>query len=149
MEDRIERTINLDAPIERVWVALTDHREFGAWFRLSLHGPFQVGEVTFGEVTYPGHEGLAFWARVESMDEPHRFSFVWPMDETIQPDDPGVHDKVTRVEFILEPAGEGTKLTVRESGFEKLPHDKRLQVFRDNESGWDAQMKHIRDFVAR
>lgn len=147
MENQIERTIYLNAPTERVWVALTDHEEFGSWFRLSLHGPFKVGEVTFGEVTYPGHEGLPFWARVEVMDEPRRFSFVWPMDETIQPDDPRIDDKVTLVEFILEPSGGGSRLTVRESGFEKLPEDKRLQVFRDNAGGWDAQMKNIKDFV--
>lgn len=147
MRNQIERKIDLDAPPERVWAALTDHEEFGAWFRLSLHGPFKVGEVTLGEVTYPGHEGLPFWARVEVMDEPNCFSFSWPMDETIQPDDPGIDDKVTLVEFILEPSGRGSRLTVRESGFEKLPEAKRLQVFRDNEGGWDAQMKNIRDFV--
>jgi len=147
MENQIERKIELSASIERVWVALTDHEEFGSWFRLSLHGPFRVGEVTFGEVIYPGHEGLPFWARVEVMDEPRCFSFVWPMDETIQPDDPNIEDKVTRVEFILEPSGGGTRLTVRESGFERLPEGKRLQVFRDNEGGWDAQTKNIRDFL--
>ena len=147
MGNQIERTIYLNAPTERVWVALTDHEEFGSWFRLSLYGPFKVGEVTFGEVTYPGHEGLPFWARFEVMDEPRRFSFVWPMDETVQPDDSGIDDKVTLVEFILEPSGKDSRLTVRESGFENLPEGKRLQVFRDNEGGWDAQMKNIKDFV--
>lgn len=147
MENQIVRVMSLNAPVERVWVALTDHREFGSWFRLSLEGPFEVGKVTVGEVTFPGHEGMPFWARVEVMDEPHRFSFVWPMDESVQPDDPKLDDKVTRVEFILEPSGSGSKLTVRESGFEKLPEDKRMQAFRDNQGGWDAQVKNIRDFV--
>jgi len=148
VENQIERTIYLNAPPERVWVALTDHEEFGAWFRLSLHGPFKVGAVTFGEITYPGHEGLPFWARVEVMTEPVCFSFVWPMDETVQPDDPSMDDKVTLVAFTLEPSGTGSRLTVRESGFEKLPEGKRLQVFRDNAEGWDAQMKNIKNFVA-
>lgn len=147
MENQIERVVNLNASVERVWVALTDHKEFGSWFRLSLHSPFRVGEVTHGEVTYPGHEGLPFWARVEAMDEPHRFSFVWPMDETVQPDDQRLDKKSTLVEFIIEPSSNGSKLTIRESGFEKLPEDKRVQIFRDNESGWDAQTKNIRGFV--
>lgn len=147
MENQIERTIDLNAPPERVWVALTDHEEFGSWFRLSLRGPFKVGEVTHGEVTYPGHEGLPFWARVEVMDEPYRFSFVWPVDESVQPDDPRLDDKVTTVEFLLEPSGDGSKLTVRETGFEKLPEEKRLQAFRDNQEGWDAQTKNIMNFV--
>lgn len=147
MENRIERRIYLNAPAERVWVALTDHEEFGAWFRVSLYGPFKVGEVTFGEVTYPGHEGMAFWARVEVMDEPHSFSLVWPIDETVQPDDPSIDDKVTLVEFTLESLDMRSRLTIRESGFEKLSEGKRLQAFRRNKRGWDAQIKNIKDFV--
>lgn len=147
MENQIERVIDLSVPVERVWVALTDHEEFGKWFRLSLNGPFTVGETTFGEVTFPGHEGLPFWARVVVMEEPRLFSFVWPMDETVMPDDPDVDRKVTLVEFILEPSDGGARLTVRESGFDRLPEDRRLQVFRDNQGGWDAQTKNIRDFL--
>ena len=40
MSDRIEKSIELNAPIERVWHALTDHNEFGEWFRVKLDGPF-------------------------------------------------------------------------------------------------------------
>lgn len=147
MSDSIERMVELNAPIEKVWKALTDYKEFGTWFRLNLHGPFQTGKVTTGEVTYPGYEGLPFWARVELIEEPNRFSFVWPFDETVAPDDPDIQNKVTLVEFTLEPRGKGTRVSVRESGFDKLPENKRLQVFRDNKSGWDAQMENIKSYV--
>ena len=147
MTDSIERMVELNAPLEKVWKALTDYKEFGAWFRLDLHGPFQVGKITTGEVTYPGYEGLPFWARVEIIEKPNRFSFVWPFDETVAPNDPDIQNKVTLVEFTLTPSGEGTRVSVRESGFEKLPEKKRLQVFRDNESGWDAQMGNIKSYV--
>ncbi|MGP1393879.1 MAG: SRPBCC family protein [Inquilinaceae bacterium] len=147
MKDQIVRTIDLKAPVERVWKALTDHEEFGSWFRLSLHEPFELGEVTFGETRYPGHEGLPFWAEVVVMDEPRFFSFVWPMDESIQPDAPDLDQKVTLVEFTLEPTASGSRLTVRESGFEKLPEERRLQAFRDNQGGWDVQTMNIKEFV--
>jgi uncharacterized protein YndB with AHSA1/START domain len=147
MENSIERTIDLKASVDRVWTALTDYEEFGAWFRLELDGPFQVGRVTTGVVNCPGHEGLPFWARVTVMEAPRRFSFVWPMDESVDPDDPDIEHKVTLVDFTLEPLAEGARLTVRESGFERLPADKRLQVFRDNNGGWDFQMKNIRSHV--
>lgn len=147
MEDGIVRAIDLKAPVERVWKALTDHKEFGAWFRLSLHGPFKLGELTFGETRYPGHEGLPFWAKIVAMDEPRLFSFVWPMDESIQPDDPNLDQKTTLVEFTLEPITIGTKLTVRESGFKNLPEDRQLQAFRDNQGGWDQQTLNIKRFV--
>jgi uncharacterized protein YndB with AHSA1/START domain len=43
MSDRIEKSIELNSPIERVWRALTDHNEFGEWFRVKLDGPFAPG----------------------------------------------------------------------------------------------------------
>lgn len=147
MKNQIEKVIILNATITRVWSALTDHEEFGSWFRLSLHDPFRVGEVTSGVVTFPGHEGLPFWARVKVMERPYRFSFIWPMDETVQPDDSDLAGKVTLVEFLLETCEGGSKLTIRESGFDNLPERKRLAVFRDNLSGWDAQTKNIREHI--
>ena len=56
MIDRIEKTIEIKAPVSRVWRALTDHREFGAWFRVRLEGPFVPGQVSRGQITYPGYE---------------------------------------------------------------------------------------------
>lgn len=147
MQNVIERSVYLNAPIEKVWRALTDHQEFGAWFRVDLEGPFRIGKTTFGEMTFPGHEGLPFWVRVEVIEEPHHFSFVWPMDETVSPDDLDVNRKITRVEFTLQSSGEGTTLKLCESGFERLPEDKRLQAFRDNEGGWDIQIQNIQNHV--
>ncbi|MDF1607833.1 SRPBCC family protein [Hoeflea sp. YIM 152468] len=147
MTDSIERTVVLDAPVERVWTALTDAQEFGTWFRLKLDGPFEAGKVTTGEVTYPGAEGLRFWARVKDVEEPRLFSFVWPYHETVSPDDPDIASKVTLVEFTLEASGEGTRLTVRESGFDKLPESRRLQAFRENQHGWKIQMGNIKSHV--
>ncbi len=58
MNDRIEKTIELKAPVSRVWRALTDHQEFGAWFRVKLDGPFVPGQTSRGQITYPGYEHL-------------------------------------------------------------------------------------------
>ena len=44
MNDRIEKRIELKAPVSRVWRALTDYCEFGDWFRVKLDGPFVPGE---------------------------------------------------------------------------------------------------------
>jgi uncharacterized protein YndB with AHSA1/START domain len=147
MENVIERSVDLNAPIEKVWKALTDHKEFGTWFRVDLESPFRTGQVTFGRATYPGHEGLPFWVLVQVIEEPYCFCFIWPADESVRPDDPELEHKVTRVEFTLQPDGKRTKLKLRESGFESLPEDKRLQAFRDNGSGWDVQTQNIQTYV--
>ena len=56
MNDRIEKQIELKAPVSRVWRALTDYREFGQWFRVKLDGPFVQGQISRGHITYPGYE---------------------------------------------------------------------------------------------
>ena len=57
-QDRIEKIVELAAPVSRVWRAITDHNEFGEWFRVRLDGPFQIGEATTGNITYPGYEHI-------------------------------------------------------------------------------------------
>lgn len=147
MKDCIEKTIVLNAPIERVWAALTDYREFSAWFRVDLEGPFAVGEVSSGLTTHPGYEGMRFWLRPEQMDEPACFRFIWPLDEKVSPDDPGVADQCTTVEFRLERNGDGTRLAMKESGFASLPDDTGPQMLKRNEGGWEFQMNNIREHV--
>ncbi|WP_162654085.1 SRPBCC family protein [Lentilitoribacter sp. Alg239-R112] len=147
MTNQIIRSIHVNVPIERLWVAVTDHMEFGTWFRVTLNDQFAKGKVIYGKMTLPGHEGLPFWIRIEAMEEPNYFSFSWPIDETIEPDDPNIEGKTTLVTFILEPHSGGSKLTIRESGFEKLPNQRRLQVFRDNQVGWEFQTANIQEHL--
>src|SRR3954470_17789398 len=73
----IEKRIELKAPVSRVWRALTDHREFGEWFRVNLDGPFVPGQVSRGSITYPGYEHLRWEATVQRMEPERLFSFSW------------------------------------------------------------------------
>lgn len=146
MNDRIEKHIELKAPVARVWRALTDHREFGEWFRVRLDGPFVAGQESCGRITYPGYEHVAWRAVVREMVEERRFSFTWhpyAVDPGVDYDD----EPPTLVEFRLEPRGDGTLLTVVESGFERLPAHRRDEAFRMNDGGWAEQMRNIRQHV--
>lgn len=147
MQDRIEKTVDLKAPAARVWRALTDHEEFGQWFRVKLEGPFSVGEISRGQITYPGYEHMKWEATVKVMDPERLFSFSW----CPYADDPNVdysNEPTTLVEFILEPVADGTRLTITESGFSALPDDPRREdALRRNELGWDGQVKNIASHV--
>ena len=77
MNGRIERHIELNAPISRVWRALTDHREFGEWFKVKLDGPFSAGEMSRGHITHPGYEHLPWEAVVQKMEPERLFSYTW------------------------------------------------------------------------
>src|SRR6266849_4485250 len=87
MEDRIEKRIELKAPVSRVWRALTDHREFGEWFRVKLDGPFVPGQVSRGQITYPGYEHVKWEAVVQKMEPERLFSFTWKVDPKIDPNE--------------------------------------------------------------
>jgi uncharacterized protein YndB with AHSA1/START domain len=148
MTDRIEKSIAIDAPVERVWRALTDHEEFGAWFRVKLDGPFVLGEVSSGRITYSGYEHLKWEARVVAMEAPRLFAFTWH-PYAVDPDRDYSADPQTRVEFRLEPAGERTNLVVVESGFDSLPAERRDEALRMNTGGWETQVKNVKAHAER
>jgi uncharacterized protein YndB with AHSA1/START domain len=145
--DRIEKKILLRAPKARVWRAITNHEEFGAWFRVRLAGPFAVGKKSTGNVTYPGFEHLTFEAQVERMDAEKLFSFRWH-PAAIDPKVDYSKEPTTLVELRLEDAPGGTELTVVESGFDALPEKRRDEAFRMNSGGWDVQVENVRRHLA-
>ena len=144
--DRIEKQIVLRAPKSRVWRALTDAREFGTWFRVKLEGQFAVGQRIRGKITYPGYEHVTMDVTVERMDQERLFSFRWHPG-AVDPKVDYSSEPATLVEFRLEEAEGGTRLTVVESGFDKLPPERRTVAFRQNEQGWAIQMENIKRHV--
>ncbi len=146
MTDRITKNIELKAPIERVWHALTDYREFGTWFRVRLEGAFVAGETARGRVTYPGYEHVAWEAEIRRIDPPRYFSFTWH-PYAVDPDVDYRGEPPTLVEFTLEAIPDGTRLTIVESGFDGLPSDRRPEAMRMNDRGWAEQAKNIKAHV--
>ena len=147
MNNRIEKRIELQAPVSRVWRALTDYREFGEWFRVKLDGPFVAGQVSCGQITYPGYEHVKWQVIVQKMQPERLFSFTW--HHSFDPDADIFKEPTTLVEFRLEEIEGGTRLTLTESGFENLPDTVRLEAFRRNNGGWTEQMKNIESYVAQ
>ncbi len=146
MADRIEKSIELRAPVARVWRALTDHQEFSTWFHVRLDGPFVEGRTTAGNVTYPGYEHLRFEAQVQKIEAPRYFAYRWHP----YPKDPEVDysaEPTTLVEFTLEPIETGTRLRVVESGFDRIPAHRRVEAFRMNTEGWEGQLENIAEYL--
>ncbi len=156
--DRIQKQILLRAPLHRVWRALTDSTEFGAWFGVRFDGPFQPGamrgvivpttmdpEVAKAQKPY---EGKSFEITIERMEPERLFSFRWHpfamesgVDYSTEP--------TTLVSFTLEQLDEGVLLTVTESGFDQIPLARRANAFRANEQGWGMQVKLIEAYLVR
>ena len=148
MSDRIEKSIELKAPVTRVWRALTDYREFGEWFRVKLNGPFVPGQISRGQITWPGYEHHTMQVVVQKIEPERLFSFTWHPYGLDKSRDYS-QEAPTLVEFTLEKTATGTLLSVVESGFDKVPADRRAEAFRMNDNGWAQQMENIAKHVAQ
>jgi len=142
--DRIERSIVINAPRDRVWHALSNAEDFGKWFGANLQGQtFAAGQRTRGQITISGYEHIWFDVVVERIEPKDLLSYRWH-PYAIDPAIDYEQEPPTLVTFLLKDApGNGTLLTVVETGFDKLPPQRRLEAFRMNGSGWTAQLNNI------
>ncbi len=146
--DRIEKQILLRAPRSRVWRALSDAKEFGAWFGVELEGPFAPGVRVRGKVTYPGYEHMTFEMDVERMEPERLFSWRWH-PAAVEAGVDYSKEPTTLVVFQLEDQSAGTLLKVVESGFDRIPAARRAQAYRLNEDGWGRQMRNIEQHLGK
>ena len=145
--DRIEKQILLRAPRARVWRALTETREFNAWFGVRLTGTFARGERLSGPVMHPGYEHLTMEITIEEVQPERRLAWRWHpgADEAGERKTP---DETTLVVFELDDVDGGTLLRVTETGFNRIPLSRRDRAYRENTDGWDGQMKAIERYVS-
>jgi uncharacterized protein YndB with AHSA1/START domain len=156
--DRIEKNILLHAPLKRVWRALTDSAEFGAWFGVKFDGPFEPGRHMRGLIVgttidpevakaQKKHASTPFESTVEQMQPERLFSFRWHPYAVESGDYSG--EPTTLVSFALEEIAGGVMLTVSESGFDQIPLERRAKAFHANEQGWIIQMRLIKEYLVR
>jgi len=144
--DRIEKRIEVRAPRSRVWRAIADATEFGAWFGMKLDQPFTEGATIRGEITISGNEH-AVQLQVERIEPEHLFAYRWhpyAIDSKIDYSS----EPTTLVEFRLEEIVGGTAVTIIESGFDQIPITRRAEAFRMNDRGWAGQIKKLERYVA-
>ena len=146
--DKIEKTTVLKAPIARVWRAISRAQEFGTWFRVALEGEFVEGATVKGRITHPGYEHLTAELFVEALREPNYFAYRWH-PYAIDPNVDYSSEPTTLVELELAEVPGGTQLTVRESGFDRIPAARRAEAFRMNDQGWAGQLQNVEQYVAR
>jgi len=157
--DRIEKQILLKAPLERVWRAISDSQEFGIWFGVRFDGSFAPGARLTGKLvptdvdaeiakTQKPYEGQLFDITVERIEPMRHFSFRWH-PYALEPGMEYSKEPTTLVVFELEETPSGTRLEITESGFDKVPLDRRAAAFESNEGGWEAQLTLIEKYLAR
>jgi len=136
--DRIQRTVELAHPPQKVWAALTTAEGLAAWFGNEAVIDPRPG----GSARMSWNHGFTVQMRVERVEEPVVFGYTWQISG-LPEDDP----RRTYVEFTLEPAGAGTRLTVTESGFAQLPEDLHGKAYEGNTGGWASELGELADYL--
>ena len=157
--DRIEKAILLRAPCARVWQAISDAQQFGAWFGVQFDGGFVSGARLTGKIvptkvdqeiarSQAPYEGKFFECIVEQIEPMQRFSFRWhPF--AVEPGVDYTKEPMTRVVFELAQAPGGTMLTISESGFDLIPVSRRARAYAAHKQGWEGQSTLIAKYLAR
>ncbi len=156
--DRIEKTILLHAPLERVWAAISDARQFGSWFGVAFDGPFAEETDLTGTIMpttvdaevaklQEPHRGKSFRFTVERIVPMRRISFRWhpfaidpQLDYSMEP--------TTLIVFELAPRHDGIELTITESGFDRIPAARRASAYAANDGGWAHQTRLLEKYLA-
>jgi len=157
--DRIQKKTLLRAKRSRVWRAITDSKEFGAWFGMKVDGAFTASTTVKCVITpttvdpaiakeQKPYEGMPFELYIEQVEPERVFSFRWHPGVP----EPGVDyakEPTTLVCFELEEVPEGVMLTLTESGFDRIPLARRAKAFAANDGGWTAQMQLIEKYLVQ
>ena len=155
--DKIEKRVVLRAPRERVWHAISDAKQFGTWFGVEFDGPFAAGTHMKGRMTptkvdrdvakrQEAYAGMAFDYTIDRIEPMTLFSFRWhPF--AIDPKVDYSKEPTTLVVFQLEDVAEGTQLTITETGFDRIPLERRAKAFAANDGGWTKQLELIAKYV--
>ena len=143
MQDIIQREITVKAPKEKVYNAITDPNKITAWFPNKVEGDLKVGESAIFTFTDHNHQVRVF---VEASNPFEYFSYRWVPGGQGSIDNEK-DENTTLVEFIIEDVEDGTKVTLKESGFASLPDEVAGASFKDNSGGWEYMIGRLETFI--
>ena len=156
--DRIEKEVVLRAPLDRVWRAISDADEFGRWFGVRFDGPFVAGASVTGVITpttvdedvaraQEPYAGKSDTWQIVAVEPQRRLAFRWH-PYAVEDGADYSQEPTTLVDFTLAETSDGVLLRIVESGFDKLPAERRVSAFEHNSEGWAAQTELVRKYLA-
>jgi uncharacterized protein YndB with AHSA1/START domain len=145
--EQIERETVIAAPVERVWALLTEAEHLARWFG---DAGAELDLRPGGALSLSWEQHGTVRGRVVDVEAPRRFSYRWAVLREPYGSEP-VEGNSTLVDFTLAAEGDGTRLRVVESGFDKLFADPAKQDERaqDNRKGWGIELGELRDYAER
>jgi uncharacterized protein YndB with AHSA1/START domain len=130
----IEITKGIDAPLERVFRALTDADELGRWWTSSTESdPRTGGEFAYRFEFEDKSRNHVYDGRYEDVTPNERVRFPWN----------GRFGETT-VEFALKPSDGGTELTLTHSGWTEDAEDVRQMHIQ----GWSFFLGNLEGYLS-
>jgi len=137
-EAKIEKSVFLKAPRQRVWEFLTDKDCLGRWFHPADRTLDTAGPYAFMKSVDEPDTKLC-WGEVVEAVAPQRlvytFTHKW------------LSEHPTRVTWTLETVASGTLLKLVHDGFEAAPVDV-FEALCDHDAGWDEHFVKLRERAA-
>jgi uncharacterized protein YndB with AHSA1/START domain len=134
----ITRSIDIKAPLDRVWAAITEPELIAQWFGETAE--FDATPGAAGSFGWPEHGG-AFHIVVEHVDKPKTLVYRWAREFGVDP----VPGNSTLVRFDLTEIAGGTRLDLVETGFEDLADAEAARA--GNVEGWLAELGELVELV--
>lgn len=136
----VTRTVGVSAGPDAVWRAISEPEHVAGWFGDGCEtddgGPLVAG--TRGRLHFEGYGWFAF--EVTRVEPGRLLAYRWGQS----PDDP---ERMTEAEFTLRADGDGTYLTVHETGFSGDTEDGVRAALDGNREGWDAELDELVEYV--
>lgn len=138
--DRIESSVLIAAPLERVWELVTSSEHVGRWFG---DAGAQIDLRPGGALSFSWREHGTVHGHVETVEPPRRFAYRWHYAREVT--DEATPANSTLVEFTLAAEGDSTRVAVVESGFDGLDLDaaERAERLAGNTRGWAAELAEL------
>ncbi len=128
--EKIEKKVTINAPVERVWEALTKQKEIGEWMMM----PTTFEPITGKKFTFKA-EGMENWdgyfhCEVKEVEVNKKLVYTWNSQ---------MINGETLVTILMSEKESKTELTLIHTGWEKLPVEMRAQMIEGHSKGWDER----------
>lgn len=133
----VERSIWINAPIQRVWEAITQVEQLRQWWGGDY---WEISALEVGATIKFGDPNDLMLAEVAVAEPPHQFSIHWPPQ-------PQYHQLNMVTHYMLSEENGGTRVTVTETGYEALPDDIRQQRYDSSTKGYTTVLASLKTYV--
>jgi uncharacterized protein YndB with AHSA1/START domain len=135
----VERSVWIHAPINRVWLAVTDAQQLSQWY--ATYYKWEIPSLKVGaQVKFFNGENDIVHATIVVVDPPREFTVRWEADKN--------YPSMSLVtSFRLAEENGGTRATIFESGYEMMPETERQEWIEAVDKGYSMSVENWKAFV--